>query len=174
MRFHPHKENPMNTCTRKLHFAMLGLALSIPLTLHAEPPGPLPMGGPGGSPGFFPPHGGPFNGGEQLPPFLIDLNLSESQRSQILEVFKTQGAGLREKFEARRKVDDELRRLALSADYNEDKAKTLADNSAKIAAEAALIHAKIDQAAFKLLTPQQQQQLKERMDKQEPNCPKKQ
>lgn len=160
----------MNRFSSKLRLAALGLALTLPL--HAAPPGPPPMDGPEAGSGFFSRHpGGPFFNAEHLPPYLIDLDLSESQRTQIKEAFKTQGATLREKLEASRKIDDELRRLALSADYTDDKAKALAESGAKIAAEAMALHAKLDQTAYQLLTPAQQQQLKEWMARSRPNCP---
>jgi Spy/CpxP family protein refolding chaperone len=147
----------MNKLTTKLSHALFGLALALPLTLNAAPP----LSPPENKPGFFPPPPFEIFDAEHLPPHLKELNLSDSQRGQITELFKTAGANLRGKLEAGGKIHEELMRLSLSADYTEDKAKALAGSAAQIVGEGALAHAKLDQAVYRLMTPAQQQQLQE-------------
>ena len=155
----------MNPISTRIRLALFGLALVLPLTLHAAPP----MGGPEGAPGCPPPPGKLFDAGE-LPPHLKTLDLSETQRAQIGEWLKAQGPDLRDKLEAGKKAHDELRRLSLSADYTEDKAKALAESGAKTMAEGALAHARLDHAVYQLLTPAQQRQLTEQAQRTEAHC----
>jgi Spy/CpxP family protein refolding chaperone len=147
----------MHKLTTKLSLALCGLALALPLTLNAAPP----LSPPELKPGFFPPPPFELFDAEHLPPHLKELNLSDGQRAQIAELFKSQGASMRGKLEAGRKIHEEMMRLSLSTDYTEDKAKALAGSAAQIVGEGALAHAKLDQAIYQLLNPAQQQQLQE-------------
>jgi Spy/CpxP family protein refolding chaperone len=154
----------MNTLSTRIRLAALGLALALPL--HAAPP----PGGPEGGPGCLPPPPGKLLDADHLPPHLQALDLSESQRGQIGELLKSQGPGLREKFEAGMKAHRELRRLSLSSDYPEDQARSLAESGAKTLGEAALAQARLDHAIYQLLSPAQQQQLKEQAQRMDSQC----
>ncbi|MEC4749029.1 Spy/CpxP family protein refolding chaperone [Methylomicrobium sp. Wu6] len=137
------------------------LLLVLPLITQAAPSMDFPHAGAGGPP-FQEGNALPF-ASDRLPPYVHDLDLSNSQRARIAEILKTQGASLRDKAEAGRKAQNELRKLAFSSDYSEDKAKALADVSIPIMAELAVLHARLDHAIFTVLTPEQQQQAKEHM-----------
>jgi len=159
----------MTPFSTRLRRTLPSLVLALPLALHAAPPVDGPDGGPGGPP----PHPEKLFDAEHLPPHLQALNLNEAQRAQLGELFKAQGSNLRDKLEAGKKAHDELRRLSLSADYSEDKAKALADNGAQTLAAAALAHARLDQAIYQLLTPAQQRQWLAQTERREAPCPPK-
>jgi len=146
----------MKRNSKRLPLALFGLALIFPLVLPAAPPAESMEGKPGCHPPFT---AKPFDA-EHLPPHLNTLNLSDTQRAQIIEVFKTQGAGLRDKFEAVKKAHEALRGLSQSAEFSDDKAKVLAESGAQAQTEADLAHAQLDHAIYQVLTPTQQQQLK--------------
>jgi periplasmic protein CpxP/Spy len=97
----------------------------------------------------------------ELPRHLQNLNLSAEQRTKIVELLKTQEPALQDKAKAGWNAHNDLRNLALSADYTPDKAKALSETSVRIMTEGALLHAGLDNAIYLLLTPEQQQQFKQ-------------
>lgn len=137
------------------------LLLVLPLVTQADPPMDFPPAGTGGPP-FLEDNAGPF-ASDRLPPYVHGLDLSNSQRARIAEILKAQGAPLRDTAEAGRKALDELRKLAFSSDYSEEKAKALADVATPLMVELAVLHARFDHTVFAVLTPEQQQQAKENM-----------
>ena len=144
-----------------LHSLFLcGLLATLPLATSANPPDfppcgpevpPLPMG----KHGAFAP--------DRLPPYLSGLNLSEAQQAKIKEILKTQGSEIREKAEAGDKSHEELRQLAFSPDFSEEKAKSFAQAAAPLMMDMAVLHARLDHAVFEVLNPEQQRQAKENM-----------
>jgi len=150
-----------------LHSIFLSaLLLGLPVAAMAEPADCPPDGAeasppPGGRHGHWGKHG--FFSPDRPPRFLQSLNLTDTQRAQIAEILKTQGAELRDKAEAKRKPHEELRRLAFSADYTDDKAKALVDANAASLAELAILHARLDHALYEVLTPEQQAQLQDKL-----------
>ena len=133
-----------------------GVALAVPLTAVAF------QGHPGGhhACGGFAGHGGPgMMGGEMMPPHLRGLNLNEAQRDKIFEIMHAQAPVMREKAKAVRQAEDNLRALTSAADYNEAKARALADASAKAMSEMSLARAKAERQVFEVLTPEQRKQL---------------
>lgn len=138
-----------------------GLALAVSLPLYAAAPMHGPEDDCNGPPRMMGKHGA-FDA-EHLPPYLKELNLSDEQRTKIGEIFKTQGPGLREQFKAGRNTREALRKLSLSSEYTEERAKALSEEGAKLMAEVAQTHARINHAIYEVLTPEQQQQLKEKM-----------
>lgn len=105
------------------------------------------------------PIGAPFS---PPPPHLQGLQLSEAQQDKIFSLVHAQAPKLRELSKTARKSRDELHALAESAAFDEAKAKSLADASARADAEFALILARLDQQTLKLLTPEQRKQVEER------------
>ncbi len=146
----------MKRNTLTLGATALALALAFPLTSLAGAPADCPKGGPGG-----PYHGGPgpFSA-DRLPPYLDGINLTEAQRTAIKDILKTKGEALRSKWQDRRDNFEELRKLAFSADYTAEKAKALVEAGMADKTEVALLHAELDNAIFKVLTAEQQQQVK--------------
>lgn len=151
----------MNKHLYKTFLLAGGLALALPLALHAGPHGAPEDCGSRHSWGG---HEGYGRGGH-LPHHLKDLNLTDDQRTRIGEILKAQGQTASAKFEAARKIHEDLRKLALSSDYTEDKARTLGNDQAKAAAEIALERARVDHEIYQLLTPEQQAKLKEKIEK---------
>jgi protein CpxP len=137
------------------------LLLVLPLVTQASPSMDFSPAGVGRPP-FQEGSALPFSS-DRLPPYVHDLDLNNSQRARIAEILKTQGTSLRDKAEAGRKTQDELRKLAFSADYSEEKAKALANAAVPLMAELAVLHARLDHAIFTVLTPEQQQQANEHM-----------
>lgn len=109
--------------------------------------------------------------GEQLPPMLRRLELSDAQRDQIRELMRSQSETMRAGAEAHRKTHDELRQLPMSDNYSEAKLKALAEASGKAAAEMAELRARTARQLHQLLTPEQRQQLakmsEQRMERRE-------
>ena len=154
------------------------LALCAPLMALAQPGpgagGPMGQGGPGmqgmhrGSgmhEGHRMDHGrgmhegmggmGGMDGGMRM---LRGLNLTEAQRDQVFNLMHKQAPAARERAKAIQKSRLELRNLSMSAQYDDARAKTLADSIAAATAEMALTRARTGQEIYKLLTPEQRKQ----------------
>ena len=69
-----------------------------------------------------------------------------------------QAPAARERAKAIQKSRLELRNLSMSAQYDDARAKTLADSIAAATAEMALTRARTGQEIYKLLTPEQRKQ----------------
>ena len=95
---------------------------------------------------------------EHTPPFLRGIDLSDAQHDKIFSIMHQQEPSLREQAKAARKAHDALHKLASSGQYEEAKARTLADSGARAMAEIALLHARADQQIHALLTPEQRKQ----------------
>jgi Spy/CpxP family protein refolding chaperone len=146
--------------------ALCGL---IPAIAFAEPgfmEGPLPgedmpmESGPNHHPDDAPKHRPSPR--ERLMKMLGDLNLTEAQKGQIEALLNKDETEIRGKFKAERKAKAELRRLAFSTEYTDDKAKALLAKSLPMHEQFMLQKARLDNAVFKLLTPEQQQKLQQR------------
>lgn len=142
------------------------IALSLPLAAIADGPGK--PGGPPGLAGRSGPgdaRGGPpctGESGDLVPPFLHGIVLSEAQRDKIFGILYAQTPSLRDKEKELRKTAIALRELALSAQYDEAKARPLAEANAKASADIALLRARSTSAIYQLLTPEQRKTLEER------------
>jgi len=109
---------------------------------------------PGGNP---PPMMAP--GHEPLPPFLHGVVLTEEQRDKIFEIMHAQVPGLRAREKELRQAFDGLRKLALADEFDDIKAKALADAAARAQAEIALTRARTDYKIYRLLTTEQRKQM---------------
>ncbi len=133
----------------------LGLGLMASLPVSAMPP-------------LAPPdapmmHPGPMASGfERTPPFLHGLQLSEEQNDKIFDLMHAQVPALRAKAKEARKAHEELHRLSLSVDFDEAKAKSLADAGARAMADMALMRTRVDHQIYRLLTPEQRRALENR------------
>lgn len=151
--------------------AFLGTLLStccLALTVQAaelDGAGPVPMTHPGqpmGLPQMPPPDMERGMGVEAcgpLPPPLLRIRLSELQCDKIFALTHALAPGQRERSKAIHQAQDNLRTLTLSAQFDETKARTLADTIARNMAENELQQAKLFQQIRVLLTPEQRQQL---------------
>jgi periplasmic protein CpxP/Spy len=138
-------------------------------------PGPGPMGphsmGPhGGFPGF-PPPGGPgqgfFPGGPggdwgHPPPFLAGLKLTEEQQDKVFEILYAAAPAIRTQSKALHKAREALMELNTSDQYDESKAKALADTAAKADSQLTLLRVRAEHEIYALLTPEQRKEITDR------------
>lgn len=147
--------------------AVLGVAaLAITFVTLAQPPGGGPMmghhggggrmghhgGGPGeGGPGGM--HGGPEH-------FLLHgLDLTDAQRDQIEALYEAQHDTLETQHEAVHKAVSDLTKLALSDQYSEAAAASLAASVNTAVTEIAETRAGTLHSVYQLLTAEQRQEL---------------
>jgi periplasmic protein CpxP/Spy len=97
---------------------------------------------------------------DPLPPHLRGLDLTADQRDRLIRVFKSGSNILRDKMREVERFQGALNALALSEDFDDAMAESLAIRAAKAVAEATLIRACMEQEVFRLLTQEQRQQLK--------------
>lgn len=102
--------------------------------------------------------GDKFFGDGPVQPFLRGLDLSEAQRDKIFSILHAQAPLMREQAKTAHKVHEELRALVTSGDYDDAKAKALAESGARAMSEMALLHARRDHQIYALLTPEQHMQ----------------
>lgn len=127
-----------------------GLLTAAPAS--AMPPGPPPDGPMAAA--------GPMRDGFDMPPpFLRSMRLTEAQQNQVFDIMHQAAPSLRAKGMEARHAQDQLHELSLSANYDEAKAKSLAEAGARAMVRIALIHSRIDNQVFHLLTPEQRKHL---------------
>ena len=90
--------------------------------------------------------------------FLRGLDLSEAQKDKIFAIHYAQMPQMREKFKIVRKSHEDLRALTTSPQYDDAKAKALADAGARAMADIALLKARSEHDIYALLTPEQKAQ----------------
>lgn len=112
-------------------------------------------------------HGGDMGDGASLPPFLHTLDLSEAQRDEIFSIMHAQAPVLWAKTKVLYKARDGFRVLARSGQYNETRARELAESLADATAALALLRAQDEQRIYALLTPEQRKQLEKNQNKPE-------
>ncbi len=115
---------------------------------------------PGAQPGMMPPPHGPGAAPPQppLPPWLRAVVLTEAQQDKVFALQHAAAPALRDAMKAARKAHDALRALATTADYDDGRARVLAESEAKALAEIGYRHARIEHEIHALLTPEQRQQ----------------
>ncbi|MBS4097672.1 MAG: Spy/CpxP family protein refolding chaperone [Sulfuricella sp.] len=162
----------MKTFCSSLIRALLAASLALPLAALAGHPGLERGAGPApceaSRPAPPPPFGAEMLPGDlPLPPFLHGVKLSEEQRDRIFAIQHEQSPLQRENAKTARKALDELRALAFSDQYDDQKAQALAANGARAIAAMALQRVRTEQKILALLTSAQRtqvEQLKARMD----------
>lgn len=132
------------------------LALAMPAGAQPNLDGTAHCGGPMGSagmPGIM----------EEMPPpqFLHGLSLSDDQRDRIFDLMHAQAPTMRDQAKAIHKTLIELRRLSMSGEYSETRAKVLAMANAQAIAVMAQMHARTDNQIYQILTPEQRKQVEE-------------
>ena len=94
--------------------------------------------------------------------FMRGLNLSEAQRDKVFAVMHANAPAMREQGKILQATRSELGKLALSSDYDEAKARALADRSAQAMSTMAQLRARGMNEIFRVLTPEQQAKAIER------------
>ncbi|HEX6267314.1 MAG TPA: Spy/CpxP family protein refolding chaperone [Burkholderiales bacterium] len=120
------------------------LALAIPAAAYAHPSGGQQR------------H--EMRGGARM---LHKLDLTEAQREQARKIFQEQAPTMRERMEAARTAQRELRAMAMSPGFDSARARDLADTAARAQADAAVIRAESMSKVFALLTPEQRAKVEE-------------
>lgn len=153
----------MKTCQFNLKhlIAAISLAAFLPAFAHAQT---APEGGHEGC--KMPPpghHGMPdelwMDG--PVPPFVHGLELTEAQRDAIFNIMHAQVPLLRDKMKSLHKSQEALHALTLSSQYDETKAKVLAEAVADDMAVLSLLRAQSEHQIYVLLTPEQRKQAAE-------------
>jgi len=110
-----------------------------------------------GAPDMDQRHGG-ARGETLLPPY---IRLSEQQEDKLFELRHAHEAALRMQLKELRGARAELSTLALADSYDEARARQIAARAAQASSEIDLLHARLQHAAFTLLTPAQRKRIDE-------------
>ena len=134
---------------------------------HHFPPGDRGMP-PGGHDGMA---GGPWGprpaafGSTPLPPWMHQLQLSESQQDRVFTILHEQEPGLRDRFKAVHHSREALHRASLSPGADAAQLRSLADAAGKADADLAVLMAQTDQQLLLVLTPEQTALLQDCLNK---------
>jgi Spy/CpxP family protein refolding chaperone len=141
------------------------LGLSLPLLTHADPSVQESHHG------MHDMHG--RQDCDHEPRFLHGLNLTEAQRDKIFNILHAQAPAMRDQFKQVRKSHQALDALVSAPQFDENKARQLSGDQAKAMATLSLMRARTNHEIFQVLTPEQQQQVKQRQAQrtQEPRHP---
>jgi protein CpxP len=154
---------------------LVGVALSSPLVSFAGPPassgddargtsrgidcharrGPVPGPGFGGLPGDE-------RAWDVTPPYLAGIALTEEQEDKVFGILYAAAPVIREQAKALRKTRQALEDLTTTAQYQETRAKALAEASSKADSQLALLRARTERDIYLLLTPEQRVQMLDR------------
>jgi Spy/CpxP family protein refolding chaperone len=134
---------------------LLAVGLALAGAAHAAPPMGMPDGNPPPPPMIM--HGGPDHA--PLPPFLHGIKLTDAQLDKLFEIMHAQAPNLRAREKELRQSHEALIKLSLNDEFDDGKAKALADAGARAMSEIALMRARIDYQAYRQLTPEQRKQL---------------
>lgn len=149
--------------------ALLVASLALPLTVMAQP---SPGGGDGYGPGY--PMGGERSchrdhhkgfrdGGMKY--MLRDLDLDESQRTQIKQIFEAQAPKMREEFTVMRQKRQAINQLMTADVLDEALLHDLTQQQAQMMAERSAERVRTQHAMLAILTPEQRATVQARMEK---------
>jgi Spy/CpxP family protein refolding chaperone len=143
----------------------VGLTLaSIATNAQALPPMDQPYGAPP------PPMMNGEPGREPLPPFLHGIKLTDEQRDKVFDIMHAQVPTMRSREKELQQSRESLHKLALANEFDDLKAKLLAESGARIMAEIALMHARTDAQIYRLLTAEQRRQVTDRQSREAREC----
>jgi protein CpxP len=97
-----------------------------------------------------------------LPPYLAGLTLTEEQQDKVFGILYAAAPAIREQAKGLRKAREALEDLTTTAQYQETRAKALAEASAKADSQLALLRARAERDIYLLLTPEQRVQMLDR------------
>jgi periplasmic protein CpxP/Spy len=136
----------------KLRHLTFAVSLVLAASCFASPPMEPPP--PGGNP---PPMADPRH--EPVPPWLRGVTLTEEQHDNIFEIMHAQLPAFRAREKELQHAGDALMKLPLNAEFDDIKAKSLADAIARTTADIALSRTRNDAKIYRLLTPDQRKQV---------------
>ena len=102
---------------------------------------------------------------------LQGLNLSEAQRDRVFAIMHAQAPALREQGKAVRKAREEMCALTFSGEFDEGRARAAAQKASQAMADMAMLRARTHNEVFKVLTPEQQAQLRARLERRHDHGP---
>ncbi len=105
---------------------------------------------------------------DRLPPPLKGLNLSAEQKDQVRALLRSHHETRRERQSDPRQAHQTLARLSMEERFDEARARELADTLGRTLADQELQRARMHAEIYRLLTPQQQATLKQRLDQPPP------
>lgn len=144
------------------HFLTAAIALGLPQFADAQhpqydviiSPPHAAMVAPGTSSRHMPP-----------PPFVHGIALKEAQQDEMFKIMHATAPAMHQHTKVLHQAREELRTLAHSVAADEASAKAAADKLAKATAEIELLHFRMGQKYFSLLTPEQRQKIQDGMRK---------
>ena len=114
--------------------------------------------GPGPGPGVGPGFGAP-------PPFLVGLHLTDEQQDKVFAIVYATEPAMHEQTKALRKAHEALHDLNEADQFDESKAKNLAEAAAKAESQLTVLRMRTEHQIFALLTPDQKKLLEEHRQK---------
>ncbi len=103
-------------------------------------------------------------GGLMVRGLLQGLNLSDTQRDQVFAIMHAQAPALRQHSKEVRSARQDLQRLALSGDLEDSRLRQAAQRASQAMSELAMLRTRTHHEVFKVLTPEQQTQLRARLE----------
>ncbi len=137
----------------------LAFAASIPAQAQGMPG--LPESGPGVEGPEFGARFEPAPG----PALLRGLKLTEEQEDKVFAIIHAQQPQLREQMKVLRKAREALQAMHFSAQYDDSKAKSLADAIARATSDSILLRLRGEQQIYALLTAEQRKRLEDMKEK---------
>lgn len=95
------------------------------------------------------------------------LDLTKEQQEKIQDLMKDNRDAQRDAFKDGMKYNSDLRMLAASDDYSDDKAKDIAEDGAKVLTKAAVERSENEHKVFEILTAEQRVKYKDNIKKQD-------
>jgi len=134
------------------------LALAVPLAAMAAPPPDGKADGHGAACDreMRGPQGEPMGG---LPPYLMELNLTEDQQDKVFAIMHASAPAIRDQFKAVRKARESLHDLGHAAQFDSGIAGSLAQALGKAESQLALLQARNEHDIFAVLTDEQRKDL---------------
>lgn len=109
-------------------------------------------------------HDGGGHGGAMMGKGLLrGLNLSEAQRDRVFTIMHSQAPVMREQAKQVRQARQDLQALALAGELDDSRLRAAADRVSRAMADMAVLRARTHHEVFKVLTPEQQSQLRARL-----------
>jgi len=112
-------------------------------------------------------HSGRHGGDGPMMPgagMLHGLNLSEAQRDRVFTILHAQAPQLRTQTREAQQARQAMQQLALAGELDEAKLQDAAQRASRASTDLAMLRARTQNALFKELTPEQQAQVKTRME----------
>lgn len=106
---------------------------------------------------------------QSLPPHLAGLDLSSAQQDKLFALIYPQEPRMREQEKQQHELMNELHKISNADNFDDAKAKQLAEKLASLEKERAYNHAKYDSQIYSILTTEQRKQLSEQKPHQQDN-----